>query len=381
VFDTSRLQRCPGFSGGGAIFTRLFSTSITNTSFINNLAKTRPFLSNYRGTVVFANGGAVLVAGSRMSTASSLGIMFIVNCSFVNNTASGAGGAIFVEDGAVLSIYNSTLRQNFALVGTLVSSGVLSVSHCLFSNNSAHYVATDVFVSCAAVKCVTNVFSSTFFLPEGELYSKLIERGKLLVDSPVSNTKQNVCIISSFVILGNGFGPYVNSSLSQMYDSRNSDGFCGGLGDMIVAKMDATDSSVIELDLTCGTGEFPSRLISISASLSVVSLQIFRNILFSYPGFMNQTDTVVLLSPVFFCRACPPNTFQGLARLSLQSMPGALPDKFCLPCPLGANCSEITALKVTPGLYLWSTLDDAHFNVSKFAVRLPPGYGAPKPQR
>jgi hypothetical protein len=49
---------------------------------------------------------------------------------------------------------------------------------------------------------------------------------------------------------------------------------------------------------------------------------------------------------------------------------------FCKQCPSGADCTDPSVLKATPGFFLWETNDPNNFNITKNAKRLPPGYGA-----
>jgi predicted outer membrane repeat protein len=370
-----------GYSGGGALFVRLFAATIASSSFADNTALSRPFFTksdSFDFNAVFSNGGAVLLRANASLTGGELLTVNITSCNFTKNSASGTGSAIFVEDGCVLSLSQSLLSNNFALGGTLTSSGALYVSRSSFINNTAHYLASDVFISCVTINCAATFSSSTFVTLEAAAFEEVKKRGALITGSEAITS--NVCDLSIMLVRANGFAPQLTSSSDTTFiDNRNDKQVCGK-NDLLIALVDNDMKTEFSVDFTCSTGQYPDRYRSIIASLSRVSLQQYKTALFQYPSFQSATALYSFFSFTYVCRACPPNTCQGIQPLSYFANrdPITLSSDhraFCKPCPSGARCSDTASLNVTPGLYLWSTNNESNYNISSYAERLPPGFG------
>ncbi len=371
-----------GYSGGGAVFVRLFAAAIVRSSFVDNVAVTRPFFVKSNSNdfnMVFSNGGALLLRANASSTGGEPLTADIISCNFTKNAASGTGSAIYVEDGCAMSLSDSLLSYNFALGGTLSSSGFLSVFGSSFINNTVHYLASEIFISCVTPKCAANFSSTTFVTLEAAAFQEDKNKGSLRTGSQAITS--DLCELAILLVRANGFTPVLSSSSNtKVIDNRNAKQKCGSKNDLLIALIDNDLKSDFTIDFTCSTGQYPDRFQSIIASLSRVSLQQYQTALFQYPSFQSATALSSFFSLSYVCRACPPNTCQGIKPLpyfaNRDEMSGTTDHKtFCKPCPYGARCSDTSSLNVTPGLYMWSTNNDSNYNISTFAERLPPGFG------
>jgi hypothetical protein len=384
IFDSSRFADASfsptGYAGGGAFFVRLFSSSIASSSFADNAAISRPFFnSKFEFNKVFSNGGALLLRANASLTGGEPLSVDIVSCNFTRNAASGTGSAMFVEDGCELSLSKSVISYNFALGGTLASSGVVKVSDSIFANNTVHYVASDIFISCGTDKCGAMFSSSTFVILEAAEF--LTQKSEGTARTGTQLVTSDVCELAVLLVRANGFTPQVSSSSDvKIVDNRNAKQMCGKK-DYLIAIVDNNMNSKFSIDFTCSNGFYPDRYSSIIASLSRVSLQQYQTALFQYPAFQSATELASFFAVNYICRTCPPETCQGITPLAYFA--NQIPDTgstdfrtFCKPCPNGARCGDTSSLKVTPGLFLWSANNASNYNISSYAERLPPGFGA-----
>jgi hypothetical protein len=389
-FNSSLLfKKCEGYVGGGALFVRSFASVITSSSFTGNLARTRPFTGAFGPTILFnpafANGGAILLRGPETSTSSSANnttsvSAVVYNCSISKNAASGAGSAIFAESSSILHLSHSVLSYNYGFIAALACQGKVNIASTKFANNSAAVVSTDFFLSCAS-ECGANVSSTTFSCLEEGAYS--IEANQSANRTGTTRFLQKACDISFFTVQANNYSPsMIVDRDNQFFDSRSSQGACL-TSTLITAVVDMGPTSNFLPDLMCSSGQVPTLAASVSAVFSIVSLSAIPTVLYQYPSFSKQTELVPVAKRQFSCQSCPANTFQGAKLLSLWSLlsnPSNINvDKlsfFCKPCPSGADCTDPSVLKATPGFFLWETNDPNNSNVTRNAKRLPPGYGA-----
>ena len=142
-----------GFSqqNGGAIYST-YKLTLNNVTFINNNVKTES---------IYQDGGAIYLAPS--SAASS---MTISNCTFVNNSATGCGGAIATDYNrkSVIKISDSSFEDNWAnsghgLGGAIYATSV-EVNSTSFKNNKA---GNDTGSGGAISSPMISSFNSTFF--------------------------------------------------------------------------------------------------------------------------------------------------------------------------------------------------------------------------
>ena len=128
---------------GGAVFINVGSSSVVNCSFVNNSASSGGAISigTDSGSVVncsFVNNSATGNNGG--AGAVNIGIGSVVNCSFVNNTAGKQGGAVYmISDGSVV---NCSFVNNSASSGGAVyiaAARSFSVVNCSFENNRGNY--------------------------------------------------------------------------------------------------------------------------------------------------------------------------------------------------------------------------------------------------
>jgi hypothetical protein len=382
-------EKCEGYIGGGALFVRSFASVITSSSFTDNLARTRPF-NNVFGSMgvklnrAFANGGAILLRGPETFTSSSASTAsastFVYNCSISKNAASGAGSAIFAESSSILHLSHSVLSYNYGLIAALACQGKVKIASTKFTNNAAAVVSTDFLLSCAS-ECGANVSSTTFSCFDDAAYS--IQRHQSANRTGTTALLQNACDITIFTVQANSYSPSMNVGRdNQFLDSRSSQGACL-TNTLITAVVDSGPSGDFSPDLTCSSGQVPTLAGSVSAVFSIVSLSAIPTVLYQYPSFSKQTELIPVAKRQYSCQPCPANTFQGVKLLSLyyDLSPTSFNFNnnvsfFCKPCPSGADCTDPSVLKATPGFFLWETNDPNNSNITKIAKRLPPGYGA-----
>ena len=93
---------------------------------------------------------------------SSQAYSFIENCSFVNNTASQMGGALFLStEAGTVRIYNCTFSGNKAkggLGGAIFGQVNLIIANCTFTGNSASVDGASVFIQRSTSHVVNSIF-------------------------------------------------------------------------------------------------------------------------------------------------------------------------------------------------------------------------------
>jgi hypothetical protein len=346
---------------------------------------------------IFSNGGALLFNENAIASSK---VHSITSCEFSKNVASGAGSAIYAEFGTNLTLSHSSLTANYALAASLVSSGFISIVSCVFNNNTAVYLASDILLTCVSSVC-GSIFSSLLITTlefndhdaQMRMARKRLGPG-INGHDHVENVTGTTCSIPIVSVRGNGYAPVIVSTNARIVDLRNSKQNCTfqSFTEMFIATIDSsTSSNSIDIDFSCSIGQHPHATSNIGASLSRVALTRSATALFQYPSHQSSTEVQPYITTQLLCRQCPPQTFQGINLLSysdrrnqtrkFQNLLFTDPDFYCKRCPLGADCDDVSSLKVIPGLHLWSAMNPSNYNISDKAERMPSGYGTAEPSQ
>jgi gliding motility-associated-like protein len=94
----------------------------------------------------------------------SAGLIEIYNCSFINNSSTNGGAAIYTGIVGSHKIRNCTFYQNstsFGNGGAIISDGTTSIGNCTFLNNTAAGTGGSIHIGSGTVEIFNNIFSST----------------------------------------------------------------------------------------------------------------------------------------------------------------------------------------------------------------------------
>ena len=134
----------------------MVSGTVTNCNFVNNTA-------SGDGGAISMNSGNVTNCNFVNNSAKYGGAVYfsingnVTNCNFVNNTASEDGGAIYFAEGSTGSVTNCNFTNNSAKYGGAVyfnDNG--NVTNCNFTGNSATTGSAIYFWIASATKTVSN---------------------------------------------------------------------------------------------------------------------------------------------------------------------------------------------------------------------------------
>ncbi len=138
-----------------------------------------------------SHGGAVCVAYANKKEH----VLFVENCSFQQNVAQSAGGALFARDMS-LTLTNSTLSGNTAETGSVVyHSGIINsvlMSHCTIRDNKGNIQLPSRSQEAGSAVTVTNsdhvlIGNSTISNNDGSALLLINTRGQIISSSFVKN--------------------------------------------------------------------------------------------------------------------------------------------------------------------------------------------------
>ena len=173
--------------GGGALYTYQGTLSIINSYFINNTAG-GPGGAIYVSTgVIFTTTGCYFGGNTVIERGYGGGAVYtyqgtssIINSYFINNTAGGRGGAIYVRMGPGAIVTNSVFIRNAAGYrgAAIYATGgqVVNISSCYFCDSRGVYVYTNADY---------NIITNTTFINRSEVGGGAINSATL---TQVNNT-------------------------------------------------------------------------------------------------------------------------------------------------------------------------------------------------
>jgi len=163
IFDGFTLTngRSPVEPGGGGMRLHGASPQVLNCRLVSNSA-------GDRGMYYDTDGAAVMV---------SIGFPTFDGCTFLANTASGMGGAIYAENFSGVACTNCTFEANLAMKGAavyLTDSSSASFATCNFTGNAATWYGGALYAldGCAAVFMDCSLLSNGAGMGGGGIYGQ-----------------------------------------------------------------------------------------------------------------------------------------------------------------------------------------------------------------
>ncbi|MFA0832412.1 MAG: right-handed parallel beta-helix repeat-containing protein, partial [Methanobacterium formicicum] len=186
-------------TGGNSSTIQGFTLNGQNNVLIVNITDS---ITTTFNNMVFANGGGSPARGAILNDNSN-GSLFVNNCTFTNNNATGNNGGAIYSNG-ILTITNSNFTNNTATqAGSIYNKGTLTINNSNFTQNYASYYGGAIYNSYG-----TLTINNTNFTKNNALYG-----GAIYIQGTAQNTVNIINSLLTYNNASNGGGALYSQSV------------------------------------------------------------------------------------------------------------------------------------------------------------------------